>query len=84
MSALLDLEQTRLTFTDGLCSLRLREACEWEGALYESVTAVVPVPLQSGGVQIKWGGVGVCRMGGWVGGIWLQHSGQAAAGSSSS
>jgi hypothetical protein len=50
----LDFEQTRLTFTDGLCSLRLRRPCEWEGALYESVTAVAPVQLLSGAGGVGW------------------------------
>ncbi|EFN53029.1 hypothetical protein CHLNCDRAFT_137245 [Chlorella variabilis] len=43
----LDVEQTRMTFIDGLCSLRLRVPCEWQGAIYESVTAVPPIPLLS-------------------------------------
>lgn len=30
---------------DGLCSLRLREPCEWEQTLYAAVTAVEPLPL---------------------------------------
>lgn len=33
---------------DGLCSLRLREQCEWEGALYTAAVAVEPVPALSG------------------------------------
>ena len=37
-----------MIFTDGLCSLRLRKRCEWQGAIYESVTAVPPIPLLSG------------------------------------
>ena len=37
---------------DGQCSLRLRVPCEWEGAVYEAVTAVQPMPLLSG----DWGG----------------------------
>jgi hypothetical protein len=46
----LDLEQLRMT-DGGLCSLRLRRPCEWEGALYESVTAVAPLPLVSGALS---------------------------------
>ena len=30
---------------DGLCSLRLREPCEWEQTLYAAATAVEPLPL---------------------------------------
>jgi hypothetical protein len=48
MSVQLDFEQTRMTFEDGLCSLRLRTPCEWEGAVYQSVVAVQPLPLLSG------------------------------------
>jgi hypothetical protein len=33
---------------DGLCSLRLRTPCEWEGAVYDAVTAVTPIPVLSG------------------------------------
>lgn len=33
---------------DGLCSLRLREPCEWEGALYQGVGVVEPVPFKTG------------------------------------
>ncbi|KAI3424691.1 hypothetical protein D9Q98_008081 [Chlorella vulgaris] len=47
MSVQLDFEQTRMTFEDGLCSLRLRTPCEWEGAVYQSVIAVQPLPLLS-------------------------------------
>ncbi|KAI3424696.1 hypothetical protein D9Q98_008086 [Chlorella vulgaris] len=47
MAALLDFELTRMTFEDGLCSLRLRTPCEWEGAVYQSVVAVQPLPLLS-------------------------------------
>lgn len=30
---------------DGLCSLRLREPCEWERTMYDAVTAVEGVPI---------------------------------------
>lgn len=43
----------RLT-EDGLCSLRLRQPCEWEGVRYEAVTAVDPVPVTSGGCGRCW------------------------------
>lgn len=33
---------------DGLCSLRLRTPCEWEGAVYDAVTALAPIPVLSG------------------------------------
>ncbi len=36
---------------DGLCSLRLRAPCEWDGVVFEAVTAVKPMPLLSG----DWG-----------------------------
>ena len=32
---------------DGLCSLVLREPCQWEGALYSAVGPVAPVPVTS-------------------------------------
>lgn len=38
----------RSTYADGLCSLRLREPCEWEGVAYEAVGDVQRVPLLSG------------------------------------
>ena len=38
-----------MTEFDGTCSLRLRTPCEWDGVVYEAVTAVAPVPLLSGG-----------------------------------
>lgn len=37
-----------MTEVDGLCSLRLRQECEWEGALFSAVTAVEPVPALAG------------------------------------
>lgn len=39
----------RMTAQDGMCSLRLRKRCEWEGTVYDAVTAVEPVPVKSGG-----------------------------------
>lgn len=38
---------------DGLCSLRLRQGCEWEGVYYHAVTTVESVPVLSGG---RWAG----------------------------
>lgn len=32
---------------DGLCSLRLRTPCEWEGAVYQAVGPVQAIPLTS-------------------------------------
>jgi len=32
---------------DGLCSLRLRVPCEWEGAMYDAVGPVQSVPVLS-------------------------------------
>ncbi|EFN53027.1 expressed protein [Chlorella variabilis] len=43
----LDMEEARSTYADGLCSLRLREPCEWEGVAYEAVGDVQRVPLLS-------------------------------------
>jgi hypothetical protein len=38
----------RMAEADGLCSLRLRTPCQWEGVVYEAVGPVQPVPLLSG------------------------------------
>ena len=51
-----------MTEFDGTCSLRLRTPCEWDGVLYEAVSAVQPVPLLSGGwPACVWGGRGARR-----------------------
>lgn len=41
----------------GLCSLRLRTPCEWDGVFYQAVGAVEPVPVLSGagaGGPVTW------------------------------
>lgn len=44
---ILDLEDKRMTEFDGLCSLRLREPCVFEGVRYEGVVAVQATPVLS-------------------------------------
>ena len=47
-----------MTEMEGLCSLRLRAPCEWEGVVYEAVGAVRALPIKSG----RWRG-GSCPVG---------------------
>lgn len=47
LSVTLDLESQRMGMLDGLCSLRLREPCEWQGAMFEAVGPVQPVSVLS-------------------------------------
>ena len=52
---------------DGLCSLRLRKPCEWEGALWEAVGPVQTVPVLSGalGIGAGWGVAAAQAAGAW-------------------
>ena len=48
LGVIFDLEANRMADLSGLCSLRLRTPCEWDGVMYQAVGAVEPVPVLSG------------------------------------
>lgn len=41
-----------MTEFDGLCSLRLRKPCLWEGDRYDGVVAVQATPVLSGALRV--------------------------------
>lgn len=57
LGVIFDLEANRMLEPSGLCSLRLRTPCEWDGVFYQAVGAVEPVPVLSGagaGGPVTW------------------------------
>jgi hypothetical protein len=48
LGVIFDLEANRMLEPSGLCSLRLRTPCEWDGVFYQAVGTVEPVPVLSG------------------------------------